>query len=200
MRSQKIIKRKGLGKTLPARQAGIAIADIESKIIELNSQKIILDSDVAKLYRVQTRDINKAVKNNPGKFPKGYIFQLTKEEKTDVVENFHHLAKLRFSPQLPKAFTEKGLYMLATILKSSRAATTTIVIIETFAKIRKLTRNIKEISVTNDKDAQKSLMRESGVLAAEIFDDNLTSSEKETVIELNFAVFKIKHTVKKTKK
>ncbi|MDO9513176.1 MAG: ORF6N domain-containing protein [Elusimicrobiota bacterium] len=193
------MKKKKLIKTLP-KTVAISVEEIESRIIELNGQKVILDSGVAELYGVQTRDINKAVKNNPGKFPQGYIYRLTEEEKTGVVENFHHLEKLRFSPQLPKAFTEKGLYMLATILKSSSATATAIAIIETFAKLRKLTRNIKELSVTKNKDTQKSLMRESGGLATEIFADNLTSSESETSIELNFAVLKVKHTIKKTKK
>ena len=96
----------------------VKFEDVENKIILLREQNVMLDNDVAKLYGVETRDINKAVKNIPDKFPQGYIFQLAKEEKTEVVENFHHLEKLRFSPQLPKAFTEKGLYMLATIIKS----------------------------------------------------------------------------------
>ena len=95
-----------------------SIIEVESKIITLSDQQVILDSEVAELYGVETRDINKAVKNNPGKFPNGYIFELTTSEKSEVVEIFHHLSRLRFSPQLPKAFTEKGLYMLATILKS----------------------------------------------------------------------------------
>jgi hypothetical protein len=82
-----------------------------------------LDSDVALLYGVETRDINKSVKNNPDKFPDGYIISLSKKEKAEVVENFHHLNSLKFSPTLPKAFTEKGLYMLATILKSEKQLT-----------------------------------------------------------------------------
>lgn len=90
---------------------------IEKFIIDLRNQKVILDSDVAQIYDVETRDINKAVKNNPAKFPKGYIFEVNTKEKQDVVENFHHLEKLKFSPQHPKAFTEKGLYMIATIKK-----------------------------------------------------------------------------------
>ena len=73
----------------------------------------------------ETRDINKAVKNNPDKFPEGYIFELTGKEKNEVVENFHHLEKVKFSPHLPTAFTEKGLYMLATIIKSPMAVKTT---------------------------------------------------------------------------
>ena len=89
-----------------------------------------MDCDVAELYGVETKRINEAVANNPDKFPEGYILQLTNSEKAEVVENFDHLQKLRFSPQLPKAFTEKGLYMLATILKSPKAVETTIAIVE----------------------------------------------------------------------
>lgn len=62
--------------------------------------------DVAEIYAVETRDINKAVKNNPEKFPNGYVIELSKEEKQEVVENFHHLSKLKYSPHLPKAFED----------------------------------------------------------------------------------------------
>jgi len=91
---------------------------VEEKIITVRGISVILDSDVAELYGVETREINKAVKNNPEKFPEGFVFELIKKEKEQVVENFHHLENLKFSPVFPTAFTEKGLYMLATILKS----------------------------------------------------------------------------------
>jgi hypothetical protein len=90
--------------------------------------------------------------------------------------------------------------MLATILKSPKATQTTIAIIEAFAKLRQLTRNIKELSATRNKDAQKLLMKKSGGLITEILDDGLEVSGIETAIELNFAVLKLKHTIKKTKK
>jgi len=76
-----------------------------------------LDSDVAELYGVETMRINEAVKNNPEKFLEGYVLELSNEEKREVIEIFDN-PKVKFSPTLPKAFTEKGLYMLATILKS----------------------------------------------------------------------------------
>ena len=82
---------------------------MQDLIFDLRDKKVILDSDVAKIYGVETRDINKAVKNNPGKFPKGYIFKITKPEKTELVEIFHRFNKLKHSTALPKAFTEKGL-------------------------------------------------------------------------------------------
>ncbi len=87
--------------------------DIAPFIIELRQQQVILDRDLARIYGVETRDINKAVKNNPDKFPTGYIIKLSPNEKQEVVENFHHLKSLKFSPNSPKAFTEKDLYMLA---------------------------------------------------------------------------------------
>ena len=69
----------------------VKFEDVESKIIDIRSQKIILDLFVAELYGVETREINQAVKNNPDKFPKGYIFILTKEENTEVIKNFDNL-------------------------------------------------------------------------------------------------------------
>ena len=115
------------------------------------------------------------------------------------MENFHRFGKLKHSTVNPKAFTEKGLYMIATILKSSQAIEATISIIETFSKIRELSRSIKELSVTQDKAEQKSLMQKSGELVADIFDEDLQTSDTETSIELNFVVLKFKHTIKKKK-
>jgi len=177
----------------------VKFEEIENKIIDLRGQKVILDSDVAELYSVDTRDINKAVKNNPDKFLGGYILELSKEEKNELVENFHRFEKLKHSTVNPKAFTEKGLYMLATILKSPQATQTTIAIIETFAKIRNLSRNIKALSNIQGDSQKQNLLQKSGRIIAEILDDNLVSNERETTIELNFAVLKFKHIIK-TKK
>lgn len=85
------------------------ILEVENKIITLRNQQVILDSDVAELYGVETKCVNEAVGNNPEKFPEGYVLLLTNQEKAEVVENFDHLARLRFSPQCPKAFTEKNV-------------------------------------------------------------------------------------------
>ena len=95
----------------------VKFEEIENKILELRGQKVILDSNVAELYGVETRDINKAVKNNPDKFPNGYILKLNKAEFEDLRWKIS-TAKFSKTRILPNAFTEKGLYMLATILKS----------------------------------------------------------------------------------
>jgi len=94
---------------------------LKDLIVELRGQSVLLDSDVAQVYGVETRDVNKAVTNNPEKFPAGYVVELSKLEKSELVENFHRFNKLKHSAVNPKAFPEKGLYMLATILKSPQA-------------------------------------------------------------------------------
>ena len=87
--------------------------------------------------------------------------------------------------------------MLVTILKSPQATQATISIVETFSKIRELSRSIKELSAVQDKAHQKSHMQKIEELIVDIFDDDLQTSDTETSIELNFAVLKFKHTIKK---
>jgi hypothetical protein len=174
----------------------VKFKQVEEKIITIRDQSVILDSDVAELYGVETKRINEAVKNNPEKFPEGYLIEITQKEKIGVVEIFDH-PKIKFSNTLPKAFTEKGLYMLATILKSSTAVQTTIAIVETFTKIRNLSQKINELTTVSDKELQKKLMQSSGELITELLDPEIETTDTETSIELNFAVLKFKHTIKK---
>ena len=100
---------------------------------------MILDSDVAELYGVETKRINEAVSNNPEKFPEGYILRLDNREFMNLRSKFS-TTKSQMTRQPPKAFTEKGLYMLATILKSPKAVETTIAIVEAYAKLKELSR------------------------------------------------------------
>lgn len=98
---------------------------------------------------------------------------------------------------MPKAFTEKGLYMLATILKSERATQTTIAIVETFAKIRELSRTVAALSSADNQYSQKTLMQKSGDIMADILGEDLQTTDTETSMELNLAVLKFKHTIKR---
>ena len=182
---------------------------IENKLIKYHDQFVIVDSDVAQLYGVETREINQAVSNNPDKFPDEYIIELTKEEKLEVIKNFDHLSKLKYSPHLPKVFTEKGLYMLATIIKSEIATETTLNIIETFAKVKELTRNINSIMKTEDETRQKELAQKSNKTLEEIIDiepDILEDDEdgelveSTTKFEFNLGFAKVKKSIKKIKK
>jgi hypothetical protein len=175
----------------------VKFSDVDGKIVTLRDQKVILDSDVAALYGVETREINQAVRNNPDKFPPGYIFELSPAEKSYVIKIFDNPTQTKFSPTLPKAFTEKGLYMLATILKSPRATRTTIAIVEAFARIRELARTVAELSESTEKSRQQSLMEKGGGIIADLLGDDLHTTDTETTIEVNFALLKVKHTVKR---
>ena len=170
--------------------------DVDKLIIELHEQRVLLDVDLATLYGVETKRINEAVKNNPEKFPSDYMFQLAESEFLILRSKFS-TAKFAKTRTLPKAFTEKGIYMLATILKSKQSVQATFLIIETFSKIRELTRNIEKLSTVKHKAEQKSLMQRGGEIIAEILDNSLKASGSETSFELNFAVLKFKHTIKK---
>ena len=174
----------------------------------------MLDCDVASLYGVETREVNQAVKNNPDKFPEGYIIFLDKTEKIEVIKNFDNLNSVKNNEMQnlrskflianstksrvsPKAFTEKGLYMLATILKSQQATQTTLAIIEAFAKIRELTRTVSELSKKTTKEEKETIMQKSGEIISDILGDSLSVSETETTFEINLAVMNLKHTVRK---
>ena len=101
--------------------------DVKDKVLMLRNQLVILDCDVAKLYGVETKRINEAVKNNLDKFPEGYLFKIDKQEFADLRSKISSTISA-MSRTLPTAFTERGLYMLATILKSPTATQTTIAI------------------------------------------------------------------------
>jgi hypothetical protein len=175
----------------------VKFSQVEGKVLTIRSQQVILDRDVAELYGVATKEVNQAVRNNLDKFPSGYVIEITREEKGELVKNFDRFSRLKHSTVLPSAFTEKGLYMLATILKSPKAIQTTIAIVETFAKIKELARTVSELSETTEDFRQKSLMQKGGEIIADILGDDLKTTDTETSIELNFAVLKFKHAVKR---
>ena len=171
--------------------------DVESKIITLRDQQVILDCDVAELYGVETKRINEAVSNNPEKFPKGYIFELDNQE-FGVLRSKFSTAKFQKKRQKPKAFTEKSLYMLATILKSPRAVQTTLAIVETYAKLKELSRVIVELpNEEHDEQRRQSLLQRGGKLLSDIFDSTMPKQSSETSFELNLALLKLKHSVKR---
>jgi len=118
---------------------------VEEKIITIRGISVILDSDVAELYGVETKRITEAVANNPEKFPEGFIFVLEKQEFMLLRSKFS-TAKFSKTRVLPKAFSERGLYMLATILKSPKATQATLAIINTFAKLRELSQTLINLS------------------------------------------------------
>jgi len=176
---------------------------VEDKIINIRNQNVILDSDVAFLYGVETKEINQAVKNNPDKFPEGYILDVTTEEHKSLRSNFLTLensGRGKHVKYLPKAFTKKGCYMLATILKSPQATQTTISIIEAFEKMQEMSTAIVELMKDHENEQkQKTLIQRGEELFSDIIGSALDTVDTETSFELNLAAFKIKHTVKRSK-
>jgi len=98
----------------------------------------MLDADLAELYGVTTKRLNEQVKRNRNRFPEDFMFQLTEEEKIDVVANCDHLKRLRFSPNLPHAFTEHGAIMLASVLNSPIAVQASIHVVRAFVRLRQI--------------------------------------------------------------
>jgi len=176
----------------------ISIQNLQEAIIVIRGTNVLLDSDVARIYGVETKRVNEAVRNNPEKFPDGYILELSLQEWSLLKSKFSTSSKGgKVKP--PTAFPEKGLYMLATILKSKKATQATFTIIEAFAKIRELSSAIRKLSVTPDEAQQRPLMQRSGEIVAELFGDELSTTDTETTMELNVAFLKLKHTIKRKK-
>ena len=173
---------------------------VRSKLVTIRETPVILDVDVAELYGVETRVVNQAVRNNPDKFPVGYVFAPTVAELDDLRSKFLIANLSPKSRAIPKAFTERGLYMLATILKSPRATAATLAIVETFAKVRELKRELVELHTETDRKQLAQKTRHFGQALTDIVMPDLDTVETESTLELNFIIGKIKHTVKRIKK
>lgn len=111
---------------------------LDSLILTIRDQKVMLDADLAELYGVETRALNQAVKRNRNRFPEDFLFQLTADEKSEVITNCDHLARLKFAKSLPYAFTEHGALMAANILSSPEAAAMSIYVVRAFIKQREI--------------------------------------------------------------
>ena len=173
---------------------------VEDKIAVIRNVDVIADADVAALYGVETREINQAVRNNRDKFPTTYMFELSNSELHDLRSKILTTNVSSKSRSTTKVFTERGLYMLATILKGETAKNMTFAIIETFAKVRELKRELLEFHQEKDKEKQTSKMQHFGELLTDIVMPDLQTSETESSLEINFFIGKLKHTVKRVRK
>ena len=124
----------------------IPVERIEQTILLIRGEKVILDADLAVLYGVTTKRLNEQVKRNRERFPGDFMFQLTKEEKQQVVAICDHLKRLKFSPMLPYAFTEHGAIMAASVLNSSRAVEVSVYVVRAFVKLREVLATHKELA------------------------------------------------------
>jgi hypothetical protein len=106
---------------------------------------VVVDADLAELYGVPTKALNQAAKRNLGRFPQDFAFQLTAEERAEVVANCDHLSRLRFSPTLPYAFTEHGAIMAANVLNSALAVAMSVQVVRAFVRLREMVASHKEL-------------------------------------------------------
>ncbi|MBL7799440.1 MAG: ORF6N domain-containing protein [Chitinophagales bacterium] len=137
------------------RQVLIPETIIISKILHLRNKKVMIDRDLATLYGVETKRLNEAVKRNSFRFPEDFMFQLTKQEKDEVVAICDHLGPLKFSKTLPFAFTEHGAVMLASVINSETAIAMNIQIVRVFMQMREMALTHKDILVKLMKVEQK---------------------------------------------
>ncbi|HEV2355506.1 MAG TPA: ORF6N domain-containing protein [Puia sp.] len=118
---------------------------VMSKILLVRGRKVMIDRDLAELYGVSTKRLNEQVKRNAKRFPADFMYQLTVEEKQEVVAKCDHLKTLKYSPQLPYVFTEYGAVMLASVLNSERAIEVNIQIVRIFTRMREMLQANQEI-------------------------------------------------------
>lgn len=182
---------------------------VRSRMIVLRDCPVLLDRDVAELYGVQTKEVNQAARNNPDKFPDGFLFQLDAEEFANWKSNIltsnlsdGERASIKMGMRRPPvAFTERGLYMLATILKGEIATRATLAIVNTYAQLRSMVRDMEALQALKDgSPEQAAQLTTAGHKLAALIGDNLSTESTKTTIELNLAVLKITHEVTRTKK
>jgi hypothetical protein len=123
---------------ITAKENELPIERIESRILMIRGQKVMIDADLAELYGVPTKRLNEQVKRNSARFPQEFMFRLTQAEKQEVVANCDHLAKLKFARTLPCAFTEYGAIQAANVLASPQAVEMGIYVVRAFVRLRAL--------------------------------------------------------------
>ena len=162
----------------------IDINAVKSRMLQVRGQQVLLDRDVAALYGVETKAVNQAVKRNAERFYDGYILTLTQEEcsRSQIVTmNGTRGSNIKY---LPHAFTEKGLYMLATVLKSKRAIQATHAIIETYAQVRAMVRDMEALQTLKDGSVEQAAkLTQAGHKLASLIGDNLSTASTKTTIE-----------------
>jgi hypothetical protein len=134
-------KEKAMGKEMVL----VSVERIEQMILSLRGQKVILDKDLASLYEVSTSNLNKAVSRNLDRFPKDFMFQLSAMEFNDLKFHFG-TSSWGGTRKLPRAFTEQGVAMLSSVIRSSRAVQVNIEIMRAFVKLRELLTSNRELA------------------------------------------------------
>ena len=120
---------------------------IEGAILEIRGERVMLDYDLAAVYGMTTKALNQAVKRNRDRFPEGFMFELTLDEKDELVTNCDRLAALKHSSSIPYAFTEHGAVMLASVLRSKRAVDVSVFVVKVFIRMRRVLADQRQLAV-----------------------------------------------------
>ena len=129
---------------------------IQTKIYQVNDQKVMMDFDLAEMYEVENRALKQAVKRNIDRFPKDFMFQLSKAEWKGLITNCDNLPEnAKYSPATPFAFTEQGVAMLSSVLKSKKAIQVNISIMRAFVIVRQFILTNKELAAKLSKMERK---------------------------------------------
>ena len=123
----------------------VPVGKIENRILLIKGEKVIIDADLAEFYGVPTKRLNEQVKRNKDRFPHDFMFQLSPDEKAEVVANCDHLENLKYSRALPYAFTEHGAIMAAGVLNTSRAIEVSVFIVRAFVNLRQMVAGHKDL-------------------------------------------------------
>lgn len=128
------------------KQGLIPIDRIENRILLIRGERVIIDKDLASFYGVPTRRLNEQVRRNIDRFPEDFAFQLTAEEKSEVIANCDHLSNLKYSKALPYAFTEHGAIMASNVLNSARAVEMGLFVVRAFVNLRRSIASNQELA------------------------------------------------------
>jgi len=131
------------------------VEDIAAQILIVRGQRVMIDTDLALLYGVTTKQLNQQVKRNPARFPADLAFRLRAAKKQEVVTNCDHLRRIKFSAAMPLVFTEHGALMAASVLNSPRAVEVGLFVVRAFVRMRKVVASHRELGKRLDELERK---------------------------------------------
>lgn len=136
----------------------VKVSEIQNRIFTIRDLQVMVDRDLAEMYAVETKVLNQAVKRNITRFPKYFRFQLTQNEKEELVANCDRFEKLKHASVFPYVFTEQGIAMLSAVLRRDVAIKASIQIMNAFVEMRKFISNNSEIFYRLEKTEHKQLI------------------------------------------
>lgn len=163
--------------------------NIEHKIMLIRNQQVMIDRDLAELYGIETKRLNEQVKRNIERFPADFMFALQKFEKDELVANCDRFKRLKHSSTMPYAFTEQGVAMLSSVLKSPTAVAVNIQIMRAFVSMRHFLRNNAEIFAELKHLRQQQIETDIHLQQADKRIDELFSLMEKNVIDNTQGIF-----------